>query len=574
MNPFSRKNSVENILKISLAREVLHSAQAMRLPQILASLLFCTVALPGPARGEHSVLPRKALPPHAAALGTARGLASKIQALLADAAVSHSQWGISVTTLDGQPLYTLNDAQYFTPASNAKLFTTAAAFALLGPDFVSRTYVVQQGAADSQGVLEGGLRIVGTGDPSLSNRSYPYRKEASDQPARMIPLATTVLDDLAEQVVRHGIRQIDGPITGDETFFLSERYGTGWGWNDLQWEYGAAVSALTLNDNVSYLELQAGAHAGEPITASWLDGFPYYAAEWEPSGWTTAAGTVRQLGVARDPGSMSVRLFGSSPAGGKPIRLELGVEQPAAYAATAFRAALIGHGVRALDSAVGKYDPSSSTAHFDEEVRKPLVLQPLAVGVTSLLYSVKPGEAILATHTSPPLSEEATVINKVSQNLHAELLLRQLGKSQTGEGSFVEGARVVRQFLVNAGIDGDDFFFYDGSGMSPDDVVTPRATTALLAFAARQRWSAAYRATLPIAGVDGTLAGRFTQSPLKGRLLAKTGTLAGVNALSGYMTTASKRMVIVAIYCNHRRPGNDAERRTMDRIAEVIAAAY
>src|SRR5664279_3462529 len=98
------------------------------------------------------------------------------------------------------------------------------------------------------------------------------------------------------------------------------------------------------------------------------------------------------------------------------------------------------------------------------------------------------------------------MVNKVSQNLHAELLLRQLGRSQTGEGSFVEGARVVRQFLVNAGILPDDFFFYDGSGMSPEDEVTPRATSTLLSYAAKQPWGATFRATLPVAGVDGTLA--------------------------------------------------------------------
>lgn len=554
--------------------QVLHSAKAMKLPRILASLLLCTIAFAGAAWCEQDVLPQNSVPPQTSAGGTASSLASNIQALLADPAVSHAQWGISVTTLDGQPLYALNDAKYFTPASNAKLFTTAAAFALLGPDFVSKTYVIQEGAVDAKGVLQGGLRLVGTGDPSLSNRSYPYRMKPGDQPAPVIPLATAALDDLAEQVVRHGIRQIRGSITGDETFFLSERYGAGWGWDDLQWEYGAAVSALTLNENVTYLEVQAGAHAGEPLTASWRDGFPYYATEFEPSGWTTTPGTRRQLGVARDPGSMRVRLFGSAPAGGKPIHLALGVEQPSTYAANAFRAALNGHGVRTSGAAVAKYNPSARTALFDEEERRPLVLQSLAVGVTSLPFSVEPSETILATHISPPLSEEATVINKVSQNLHAELLLRQLGRSQTGEGSFVEGARVVRQFLMNAGIDGDDFFFYDGSGMSPEDEVTPRATTALLAYAAGQTWGAAYRATLPVAGVDGTLSGRFTQSPLKGRLWAKTGTLAGVNALSGYMTAASGRTLVLSIFCNHRRPGNDAERRTMDRIAEAIASAY
>ena len=185
-------------------------------------------------------------------------LALRIEALLADPAVSRAQWGISVTTIDGQPIFAMNEGKYFTPASNAKLFTTAAALAILGPDFVSKTYVVKDGTLDDKGVLKGGLRIVGTGDPSLSFRVYPYKyvsaKEEESHPAPILP-ATTLLDDMVAQVMRHGIREVDGPITGDDSFFVNERYGTGWGWDDLQWEYGAPVSALTFNDNITFLDL-------------------------------------------------------------------------------------------------------------------------------------------------------------------------------------------------------------------------------------------------------------------------------------------------------------------------------
>ena len=148
----------------------------MRLRLILTSLL-CTIAMAIPA------LPQQTLPanPVPVAPTGQPGLAGAIQSLLSQPGVSHAQWGISVTTLEGTPVFALNDAQYFTPASNAKLFTTAAAFALLGPDFVSRTYVVQQGEVDPSGVLRGGLRLVGTGDPSLSTRSYPYFKEPTSK---------------------------------------------------------------------------------------------------------------------------------------------------------------------------------------------------------------------------------------------------------------------------------------------------------------------------------------------------------------------------------------------------------
>ena len=544
---------------------MLHSAKAMRTNVKFAAAFL---SLLGPLFGS---TPRLWSQAATASVVQSSSLASSIQALVADPAVSHAQWGISVVTLDGQPVYSLNEAQYFTPASNAKLFTTAAAFAILGPGFVSKTYVIQQGTVDADGVLKGAIRIAGTGDPSLSTRTYPYLpKEATGKPAVMPMPAIGVLDDLAKAVVTHGIRSVEGPVLGDDSYFPNERYGTGWGWDDLQWEYGAPVSALTFNDNATLLDLLPGTHAGDPIAANWRDGFPYYAIEWSPPGMTSAAGSQRAIGADRTPGSMVVRLFGSAPVSGAPIHLSFAIEQPALYTAEALRAALEAHGVHTSGPALARSEAPASTAIFADEYSKPILLQPLAADTTSLPFALKTGEEILATHVSPPLTEEATVINKVSQNLHAELLLRQLGKSQTGEGSFVEGARVVRQFLVNAGVDPEDFFFYDGSGMSPMDEVTPRATTLLLTFAARQPWGAAYRATLPIAGVDGTLSGRFLQSPLKRKVVAKTGTLNGVHSLSGYMTTASGRSLAFAIYCNHRRPGEDAERKVMDRILEAI----
>ncbi len=180
---------------------------------------------------------------------------------------------------------------------------------------------------------------------------------------------------------------------------------------------------------------------------------------------------------------------------------------------------------------------------------------------------------MLGAHRSVPVAEDITVINKTSQNLHAELLLRLLGKLYGTDGSFEEGTRVVRQFMVDAGVNDDDFFLYDGSGMSPDDQIAPRAFTQLLSYASRQPWGAAWRNTLPVAGVDGTLDNRFKDSPLKGRMWAKTGTLDEVNALSGYLTAASGRTLAFSILVNGRRPGSDAEQQAIDRIAEAIAAA-
>ena len=153
------------------------------------------------------------------------------------------------------------------------------------------------------------------------------------------------------------------------------------------------------------------------------------------------------------------------------------------------------------------------------------------------------------------------------------MLLRLLGKVFGSEGSFEQGTRVVRQFLVNAGVDDNDFFFYDGSGLSPDDRIAPLAFTRLLTYASQQPWGQAWRATLPVAGVDGTLAGRFKDSPLKGKMWAKTGTMHEVNALSGYLTAASGKTLAFSILVNGRRPGSEAEALAVEKIAEAIAAA-
>jgi D-alanyl-D-alanine carboxypeptidase/D-alanyl-D-alanine-endopeptidase (penicillin-binding protein 4) len=182
------------------------------------------------------------------------------------------------------------------------------------------------------------------------------------------------------------------------------------------------------------------------------------------------------------------------------------------------------------------------------------------------------GLRVLATHVSPALSEDVTVTNKVSQNLHAELYLRLLGRLEGEDGSIAQGARVIRQFLISAGVDPGDFLFFDGSGMSGQDVITPRAATALMAYAARQPWGKLYRSTLPIGGVDGTLAGRFG-GPMKNRVFAKTGTLAEVSSLTGYLTARSGRTLIFSVLCNDHDPTGDAVRGAIDRIVTAIADA-
>jgi D-alanyl-D-alanine carboxypeptidase/D-alanyl-D-alanine-endopeptidase (penicillin-binding protein 4) len=215
-----------------------------------------------------------------------------------------------------------------------------------------------------------------------------------------------------------------------------------------------------------------------------------------------------------------------------------------------------------------EHRPSTVTADYREEQAEPLTL---ARSTTSAIAGPLAGRRVLAAHVSGPMIEDLTLTNKVSQNLHAELTLRALGRTLGADGSIAQGARVVRAFLISAGISPDDFFFYDGSGMSSGDLITPRAYTTLLSYAARQGWGAEWKATFPIAGVDGTLANRFKGTALEGHLFAKTGTLGEGNTLSGYLTAASGRTLVFSILVNDHRPGSSAEVQAIDQLCLAIA---
>ena len=545
------------------------------LRRILALLLAVTL-LPV---GLHPQTPARAIKP---AVPPNSQLADKIQAILADPALRHAEFGISVKTLDGLVLYGFNDGRLFTPASNAKLVTTAAAFALLPVhDLTFTTNVVADGVIDPQGVLHGDIVLLGCGDPTLSRRRYPYRPPQPAAPAPAAPAAAApsaptepekpprdmdVLDLLAEQVEQAGVRTVDGSVVGDDTFFVDEPYGESWGWDDLQWSYGAPVSALTFAENTVELSITADPASPGATVAEWIPNLDYYTLENNMT--TTPAGQIGHPGLYRRPGSLLVRAWGTTPANG--LRVGMAVEDPAEFTAAAFRQALLARGVQVNGSAVSRHKSSIVTAEFADERS-----QPVHIGLSPQDRIVAPleGRRALATHVSIQLDQDITLTNKISQNLHSELLLRLLGKTFGTDGSFAQGSRVVRQFLVEAGVNDADFFVYDGSGMSPNDRIAPRAFAQLLSYASRQPWGAAWRDTLPIAGVDGTLSNRFKSSPLKGRLWAKTGTFGEIDTLSGYLTAASGKTLAFSIMVNGHRPGSDAENHAIDRIAEAIAAA-
>jgi D-alanyl-D-alanine carboxypeptidase/D-alanyl-D-alanine-endopeptidase (penicillin-binding protein 4) len=473
-------------------------------------------------------------------ISPAQSLRQRIEAALESSpGARRASWGIEAVELGtGATLFQTNANRFFVPASNTKLFTTALALMRLGPDYRFQTTIRADAAPDAEGRIAGDLRLVGGGDPLLSNRAVPYQKGAA------IGDPLQPVEALAAQLCARGVRGVDGDIAGDDSAYTWAPYPDGWATDDVVWDYGAPVSALAVNDNFISVTLKAAA-AGTP-TLSLSPALEFYTIDNRVR---AGPGLENKAYVERLPGSRQLRIWGTmSSDPPSSTTLLLAIDDPALYAARALADALARRGVRIGGRAVARH-------RFANQDWTP----PAAGGVE------------LVRRSSPPLIECLRIIDKVSQNLHAEMVLREVARVRKGKGSREAGLEELRAFLSEAGIEEGEYNFEDGSGLSRLGLVTPGALVKLLRFMHASAYGGAWVSLLPLGGEDGTLSTRFNGNRDGRRIHAKTGSLTHVAALSGYADSRSRGMVAFSIMVNNFNAPSSEIRAVIDKVALMLA---
>ncbi|HEY0702909.1 MAG TPA: D-alanyl-D-alanine carboxypeptidase/D-alanyl-D-alanine-endopeptidase [Candidatus Acidoferrales bacterium] len=480
--------------------------------------------------------PKSVSPSRAAPAGNRKDVArfaSRVRSALNEASAAKASWGILVVDRDtGETLYELNADRFFTPASNAKVFTTSLALATLGPDFKFRTTLESSAKLSSDGHLGGDLRLVGRGDPDLSNRQFPFSgKVERDGPVDKI------LAEMADEAVAKGLKEVDGDIVADDSYYPYDPYPPGWAIGDVFFTFGSPIGAIAFNDNCIFVTILPGAKVGDPANvvvepAAATDTFSRRI-------FTVDADAKPEVGVVRQPGPEFLLLQGAMPLGHAPLKLDLAMPDPAETAALAMKQIFESRGVRVTGTV--RVNHAAPPEIYPDA---PVVLGPLPVPAA-------PNTNVLAEHLSLPLIESVRLTNKVSQNLHAELLLRAVAHEKKGFGVTDAGLWAEQDFLKSIGVADGDVVLSDGSGLARDDLVTPRATVQLLRFDDKQPWGPAYISTLPISGVDGTLENRMQGTSAAGRIEAKTGSLDHVHSLSGFATTLGGERLVFSIFENN-----------------------
>lgn len=483
----------------------------------------------------------------------ARDLAGRLHRALLAPEPSSVCWGAVVTRGDGSLIFATNAHGGFIPASNTKLFVGAMALDLLGSEARLRTPLQVDQPPDPEGVLRSDLWVLGQGDPTIGPPPRPGQGEPQG----------TRDDALVPRVARwqsKGLRRIDGDLVVCEAALRVPEYGPGWDDEDRAEDYGAPVSAFVVNDNTFRLTAPAIPKDASDTTFRIDPPLPSIAVDWQVTPGTNTTHRIQYL--RRGPGR-PVEVRGRLARGIPGWSADLAVANPAMAFGELLRRTLERRGIRVSG----------------------------AVRVASRSEAIPP---VVWDHwTSEPLARRLGLCLKPSQNLHAQLLLAEVGRQAelrdeaqattrpAGKPAAADtparrhdewGLAQLPGFLARAGIHANDVRLEEGSGLSRSNRVTPASTVALLRFMASHAEAGAWKESLPVAGVDGTLRHRFRSGPARGNVRAKTGSLRGVHALGGYVRTAGGEDWIFAVYANQAEEDAGARSR-MDRFVEILAGA-
>jgi serine-type D-Ala-D-Ala carboxypeptidase/endopeptidase (penicillin-binding protein 4) len=474
---------------------------------------------------------------------TLEELRARLRELIERPEFAASRLAVKVASLDtGRVLFEQDAEKLMQPASNLKLYTVAAALDRLGPDYRFVTSVYANARPDSSGTVRGDLIVYGRGDPSYATRFNP---EGDSDYYRAI-------NELASNIARAGVRRVEGDLVGDESYFSGPPLGAGWEWDDLQWWYGAEVSALTVNDNSVDLSVKPGARVGDPCRITVGPSVSVVTVVDRTT--TSERGATRELSVTRALGQNAIEVRGTMPIDDRGFTASVAVSRPALVFATMLRQALERQGVQFT----GQTRTVDAQARADNK-------EPLQV--SSLVE--------IAKRESPPLSLIAAKTLKPSQNLYAELILRALGKATATspqQPTADAGIDAINRFLSKAGVDAARLRILDGSGLSRANLVTADSTLRLLVYMNTHTAGAVFRDALPVAGVDGTLRNHMKGTPAQGNVRAKTGSLGTAASLSGYVFSAAGERLVFSVMVNNPPREPDAHVAFNDAVAVLLAS--
>jgi D-alanyl-D-alanine carboxypeptidase/D-alanyl-D-alanine-endopeptidase (penicillin-binding protein 4) len=486
-----------------------------------------------------------------------RSLAAELDSSLDGPEFSRAQWGVVVqSATNGQVLYRRNAARLFMPASNQKILTGTVALARLGADFRWKTVILARGTRHGD-TLSGDLIVVGHGDPALS-------QHASANGDILAPLRPW-----ADSLKARGIRVITGRVVGDASWFQGPVLGEGWMWDDLQDSYSAPVGALQFNEGFAVIDVTPGTNPGDSAhTRLWPETAPLRVF----SQVTTAPRDSNIQGVHYERAfyTDSVLLSGRLSAGHAPLQFEAAVTDPTRYFEDALTQALREAGI----SVLGPRLPPAQTL----VPASPLVVLPAASPAPASLSmsgctccACSPAPDTLFTWQSPRLDSVLILLEKPSQNQIAEALLRTLGGVVKNVASVDSGRAVIHETLTSWGIPEDSYVYIDGSGLSRYNYVAPEALAQALVAITRNPDFNAFYSALPIAGVDGSIDQRLKGTAAQGNAHAKTGSIANVRSLSGYVTTLDGERLVFVILCNHFTTSRRVVERVQDHVVERLA---